>query len=133
MSNWYQLNSPEVLQQLGRNMSEGLSQEQANHHLRLHAYNELAKQDIKKHWAILWEQLTETLVIILIFAAIVSGILGDYKDAIGIVAIVVLIALLGFTQEYRAQKAIATLKKLSVPTVKVRRSGCVAEISARQL
>jgi len=114
MSNWYQLNSPEVLQQLGRNMSEGLSQEQANHH----PYNELAEQDIKKPWAILWEQLTETLVIILIFAAIVSGILGDYKDAIGIVAIVVLIALLGFTQEYRAQKAIATLKKLSVPTVK---------------
>ncbi|MBD2681764.1 MULTISPECIES: cation-translocating P-type ATPase [Nostoc] len=133
MSNWYQLNSPEVLQQLGSNMSEGLSQEQANHHLRLHGYNELAEQDIKKPWAILWEQLTETLVIILIFAAIVSGILGDYKDAIGIVAIVVLIALLGFTQEYRAQKAIATLKKLSVPTVKVRRSGCVAEISARQL
>lgn len=133
MSNWYQLNYPEVLQELGSDMSEGLSQEQANHRLRLHGYNELIEQDLKKPWVILWEQLTDTLVIILIVAAIVSAILGDYNDAIGIIAIVVLIALLGFNQEYRAQKAIATLKKLSIPTVKVRRSGCVTEISARQL
>jgi P-type Ca2+ transporter type 2C len=133
MKNWYRLDTQDVLQQLSSDTSEGLSKREATHRLKLHGFNELREQDLKKPWQILWEQLTETLVIILIVAAIASAFLGDYKDGVGIIAIVILIAVLGFTQEYRAQKAIATLKKLSVPTVKVRRSGCVEEISAREL
>ncbi|HSJ55094.1 MAG TPA: cation-translocating P-type ATPase, partial [Anaerolineae bacterium] len=68
-----------------------------------------------------------------IVAAIISAALGDWKDAIAILAIVVLNAALGFSQEYRAEKAIAALKQLAVPTVRVRRDGHVAEISAHSL
>ena len=73
------------------------------------------------------------MVVILIVAAVVSGALGDWKDAIAILAIVVLNAVLGFSQEFRAEKAMAALKQLAVPTVKVRRDGHVIEISARDL
>jgi P-type Ca2+ transporter type 2C len=133
MSNWYQLDTLEVLQKLGSDVSFGLSTNEARYRLEKHGFNELIEQVLKKPWQILWEQLTETLVIILLVAAVVSAFLGDYKDSLGIIAIVVLIAFLGFSQEYRAQNAIATLKKLSVPNVKVRRDGRIQEISARQL
>ena len=84
-------------------------------------------------WAIAWEQVTATMVVILIVAAVVLAALGDYMDAGVILAIVVLNAVLGFHQEFRAEKAIAALKKLAVPHVKVRREGHVREISARDL
>ncbi|OUL23015.1 ATPase [Nostoc sp. RF31YmG] len=133
MSNWYNLDSQEVVQQLGSNISLGLSTQEASYRLEKYGLNELAEQDLKNPWQILWDHMSETLVIILIVAAIFSNLLGDCKDAVGIIAIVVLIVCLGFTQEYQAQKAIANLKKLAVPTVKVRRDGRIAEISARQL
>jgi hypothetical protein len=65
--------------------------------------------------------------------AVVSGALGDWKDAIAVLAIIVLNAALGFSQEFRAEKAMVALKKLAVPTVKVRRDGQMREISAREL
>jgi Ca2+-transporting ATPase len=77
--------------------------------------------------------MTAVMVVILIVAAVISAFLGDYKDTIAIMAIVVLNSILGFTQEYRAEKAMAALKKLAVPTVKVRRDGHVREVSAREL
>ncbi len=73
------------------------------------------------------------MVVILLVAAAVSAFLGEFNDVIVIMAIVVLNAILGFTQEYRAEQAIAALKKLAVPTVKVRRNGRIDEISAREL
>ncbi|HFQ93497.1 MAG TPA: cation-translocating P-type ATPase, partial [Anaerolineae bacterium] len=84
-------------------------------------------------WRILWEQLTAVMVIILIAAAIISAFIGDFKDAAAIMVIVILNAALGFSQEYRAEKAIAALKKMAVPVVKVRRDGRIQQISARDL
>ncbi len=79
------------------------------------------------------EQLTETMVVILIISAVVTIFLHEYKDAIAILVIVILNSILGFTQEYRAEKAMAALKKMSVPKVRVRRDGHVIEIPAQQL
>lgn len=133
MNTWYTLDVADVLQRLGSNASYGLTTTEAKQRLKKYGFNELTEQHLKPAWKILWEQLSDTLVVILLVAAVVSGFLGDFKDAMGIIAIVVLIALLGFSQEYRAQNEIANLKKLAAPTVKVRRSDSTQEISARQL
>jgi P-type Ca2+ transporter type 2C len=111
----------------------GLSETEATRRLAGFGRNELAEGGIKKPWLILWEQLTSLLVIILIVAAFVSAVLADYTDAAAIGIIVVLNAILGFSQEYRAEKAMAALKKLAVPSVRVRREGEVREIQASLL
>jgi P-type Ca2+ transporter type 2C len=82
---------------------------------------------------ILWEQLTAVMVLILIGAAVLSLFLGKFLEAGAILAIVILFAVLGFVQEYRAEKAIAALKKLAVPSVRVSRNSSITEISAREL
>jgi Ca2+-transporting ATPase len=133
LSKWHQLEVEDVLQRLGSDASYGLTAAEVARRLKEWGYNELNNQGIKGSWRILWEQLTDTLVLILLISAVISGFLGDYKDATGILAIVLLIALLGFSQEYRAEKAIVALKKLSSPTAKVRRCGSVQEMSARYL
>ncbi|MBK5293620.1 MAG: cation-translocating P-type ATPase [Acidobacteriia bacterium] len=131
--NWHQSDSLAVLRELGTDPAAGRSEAEATRRLAEHGRNELVGTGIRSPWLILWEQLTGLMVVILIIAAILSAVLGDYKDAIAIGAIVVLNAILGFSQEYRAEKAMAALKKLAVPSVRVRRDGEVREIPAFQL
>ncbi|MBC7968850.1 MAG: cation-translocating P-type ATPase, partial [Verrucomicrobia bacterium] len=133
MSNWYQLDSAEVLQQLNTNADHGLSQSEVAHRLKEYGFNELTEQQGKSLWHILWKQLTATMVVVLIVAALISMALRDYTNAVAILAIVAFNAILGVRQEYQAGRAIAALKKLAVSTVKVRRDAQVQEISARQL
>jgi len=133
LSEFYKLSAVEVLKQLDADPERGLGKAEAAQRLEQYGLNELVEKGVKSPWKILWEQLTATMVIILIIAAIVSGFLGDFKDAIAILAIVILNALLGFRQEYKAEQAMAALKKMAVPTVRVRRDGHVLEISAREL
>lgn len=133
MSDWHKLTPLEALEQLGSNSASGLSAVEVSKRMDQYGPNELIERGRKSPWQILWEQLTATMVVILIIAAVISAVLGDYEDATAILAIVVLNALLGFRQEYRAEKAIAALKKLAVPTVRVRRDGHVCEISSREL
>jgi Ca2+-transporting ATPase len=130
---WHQLSADDVLQRLGTDAIQGLSETEAQHRLAELGPNQLVERGLKSPWRILWEQLTSIMVIILIVSAAISAILGDHKDAVVIVIIVVLNALLGFRQEYQAERAMAALKKLAVPVVKVRRDGHVQELSAREL
>jgi Ca2+-transporting ATPase len=95
--------------------------------------NELLDRGGKSAWKIIWEQLTGVMTIVLIIAAVVSLFLGDLEDAFAILAIVILNTVLGFSQEYRAEKAMAALKKMAVPHVRVRRDGHTREITAREL
>ena len=73
------------------------------------------------------------MVIVLVIAAVISAILSDWKDAIAILAIVILNAILGFVQEYRAEQAMQALKKMAAPIVRIRRNGQVMEIESRNL
>ncbi|MBL8179367.1 MAG: cation-translocating P-type ATPase [Bryobacterales bacterium] len=130
---WHRVQSLEALSYLGADASTGLSEATAAERLREYGPNELTGTGIKSPWLILWEQLTALMVVILIIAGVVSALLGDFKDAAAIGAIVVLNAILGFTQEYRAEKAMAALKKLSVPAARVRRGGAVREIPSTEL
>ncbi|MDQ4076486.1 MAG: HAD-IC family P-type ATPase, partial [Chloroflexota bacterium] len=133
MSDWYQRPAEEVIAELESNPESGLSTAEAEARLEQYGRNELIERGAKNPWRILWEQLIEVMVVILIVAAIVSFFLQEYTDAIVILIIVILNAALGFSQEYRAEQAIAALKKLAVPTVRVRRDGHLVEISARDV
>jgi Ca2+-transporting ATPase len=133
MADWYRLEIQEVLSHMESDSEPGLKRGEVHRRLAKYGPNELIERGAKSPWRILWEQMTALLVIILIIAAIASALLGDYKDTVAIVAIIVLNAALGFTQEYRAEQAMAALKKMAVPTVKVRRDGHLREVSAREL
>ena len=133
MTSWHQETIEDTLLNLNSDQVTGLSKKEAQQRLDKYGPNELMERGGITPWQILWEQLTAVMVVILIIAAVISAFLGDYEDAIAIIAIVILNAALGFTQEYRAEQAMAALKKLSVPTVKVRRDGQVQEISAHAL
>ena len=133
MADWYRKTRDQVVTLLKTDAEAGLDPAEVGQRLAEHGPNELVERAAKSPWRILWEQLTGTMVVILIVAALVSGFLGDWKDAVAIMAIVILNAVLGFSQEYRAEQAMAALKQMAVPTVKVRRNGQVREISAREL
>lgn len=112
---------------------EGLQAAEATARLKKFGPNELKEKNGRGPWKILWEQFTATMVLILVAAGGVSALLGKWQEASAIFAIVLLFGLLGFFQEYRAEKAMAALKKLAVPRVRVQRDRQVSEISARDL
>lgn len=133
MSKWHKLDRETVLRKLGSDRSWGLNHDEAIHRLETGGPNKLQEKPQKPPWRILWEQLIEPLVLLLVAAAIISALLGDYQEAVVILIIVILNALLGFSQEYRAEKAMAALKTLAIPKVKVRRGGHWHEIPASEL
>jgi Ca2+-transporting ATPase len=133
MTPWHQNSVEAVLRALHSDAVRGLPETEAARRLAQYGPNELGNDRSPSAWRIFLGQLTSIMVIILIAAAVVSLLLGDHQDAIAIGAIVVLNALLGFTQEYRAETALAALKKLTVPAVRVRRDAQVREIAASNL
>ena len=122
-----------VLQKLKTSVKEGLSAAEAQARLNEYGPNELEEKGRTPAWKMLLSQFTETMVVILIIAAIISAFLGKEIETIAIAAIVILFAILGFVQEYRAEKAMAALKQLAVPFVRVIREGHLHEIPARLL
>jgi Ca2+-transporting ATPase len=132
LDEWYKLGVDEVLDRLG-GRREGLSRDEALRRLQEYGPNELVETGAKSPWRILAQQFTSVLIIILIIAAIASAALGDYADAVVIVAIVILNGLLGFRQEYKAEKTMNALRKLAAPMVRVRRGGQVVEVASADL
>jgi Ca2+-transporting ATPase len=131
--NWHLIEIQESITNLNSDGRSGLTKAEAAARLEQYGANELVEHGGRKPLQILWEQLTATMVLILIAAAVIAGLLGDTKNAVAILSIVALYAILGFTQEYRAEKAIAALKKMSVPNVRVLRDGELQELPAHDL
>lgn len=130
---WHFTDPEAVATALQTNLVTGLTPQVAEQRLAQYGPNELIDRGVKSIWKILWEQLTDVMVLLLIVAAVISAFIGEISDTFVILAIVALNTLLGLTQEYRAERAIAELKKLAVPHVRVRRGGHVSEISALTL
>lgn len=130
---WHTLTADQTTQRLQVDPAQGLTTAEAEQRHARFGPNELIDRGIKSPWLILLDQFKETMVIVLIIAAIISGFLGEVKDTIAILVIVVLNAILGFTQEYRAEQAMAALKKMAAPRVKVRRDGRVEQMEAHRL
>jgi len=129
----WRLTPNEVVKDLDTSHETGLSQAEAERRLDEYGPNELTERGVRSPWRILAAQFTEIMVVVLIVAAAIAFAVGDIKDTIAILVIVVLNAVLGFTQEYRAERAMAALKKMAVPGINVRRDGQLREISAREL
>jgi P-type Ca2+ transporter type 2C len=120
---WHQLEFSEALTSLGVDAALGLPDAEVKKRQRQFGPNELIERGQKSGWKILQDQLTSTFVVILILAGIISMTLGDKKDAVAVFAIVLLNTVLGFAQEFRAEKAMTALKKMAVPVAVVRRNG----------
>jgi len=116
------------------NSSEkGLTNEEANKRLLKFGPNEIQKQKTLSLWKLLWNQVANFIIYVLIGAAVVSALIGETTDAIIIFAIVILNILFGFAQEYKAEKAIESLRKLSSPKTLVLREGKVVEVPSKEI
>jgi len=129
---WHNLNADEVLARLGVDRN-GLSSVEARERLMKFGPNQLVEKKKISPLAILIEQFKSLLIIILIAAAVLSGVLGEVADSIIIIVIVVLAAGLGFVQEYKAERALEALKKMAAPFASVIRDGKEQEIPASEL
>jgi Ca2+-transporting ATPase len=127
---WHQLTWQQAVVRLGSDDEHGLTSSEASRRLRQHGPNQLAASDQRTWPTILMAQVNSSLVILLLAAALVSVLLGEFGDSIAIMAIILLNTLLGFWQDYRAEKSLAALKKLTVPDVTVYRDGTQLNISA---
>lgn len=130
---WHCVSRDEVLQRLGVS-ADGLSTEEASKLLATHGPNVLLKQTKPlRPWAIFFAQFNSILIWILIAASVVSGFLGDAIDAVIILAIVFLNAIVGFYQEFSAEKSIAALMRMTAPQAKVWRDGAVTTIASAEV
>lgn len=131
--NWYLLEIEELCRDLGVNSGSGLTGEEAAGRLREYGPNALQQKPPRSLLSIFIAQMKEILVLILIVAAVVSGILGEWADSIVILIIVVLNAAIGVFQESKAENALKALKDMTKPSAKVVRGGKVLKINAEEV
>ena len=129
---WHALKTEDVLSHL-RVEGNGLTSEEARKRLEQYGPNQLEEAPRPTFLKMLWEQLNNFVVILLIIASVISALLGDYVEAAAIMAIVVLNSVLGIVQERRAEEALAALKKLAAPDAQVVRDGRRVSIPSYEL
>ncbi len=133
MSNWFNIEAKDVIKDFSSCEKNGLATSEANRRLAKVGQNQLESGTKLSPWQIFGSQFKDFMVLVLIGAAIVSGLLGEKADAITIVAIVILNAFLGFIQEYRAEKSLEALKELTAPLAHVFRDGKVQRVPAKSI
>jgi Ca2+-transporting ATPase len=120
----------EIVDDLGADTAHGLTAAAAAARLAQYGPNAIAEGRRHGPWRMLLEQFTDFMIVVLIVAALVSGLIGDLVDTLVILVIVVLNAVVGFVQEYRAERAIAALRRLAAPQARVVRDGRSLSIAA---
>ncbi len=131
--NWHAIASEDVLRELNTFEKQGLTTEEVRRRLGHFGVNELAEAPPVTFWQMLWEQFNNFVVILLIVAAGISAIVGDFIEATAIMAIVILNAALGVIQERRAEQSLAALRRLAAPEAHVIRDGHHATVPSNQL
>jgi len=129
---YHTLSAKEVIEQLGSNV-EGLSKTQAEINLREFGLNKIKKTRHFNALKVFFNQFKSFLILVLIFAAVLAFFMESVVDSVVILVIIALNAGIGFTQEYKAEKAIEALKKIMVPEAKVLRGGRVIRINSQQI
>lgn len=130
--NPYQMKKEDVLTMLGTD-ENGLTQNQAKENQKKYGKNELAEGKKKNPFILFLEQYKDFLVIILIIAAIISGVLGDIESAIVIFVVITINAILGTVQHIKAEQSLDSLKEMSAPTAKVIRDGEIKVVEGKDV
>lgn len=130
---WFKKELKTLENELQTNFETGLSVSQAKKRLQELGPNKLAETEKESLWTIFSRQFEDFMVIVLMISTAISALLGEVTDAIAILAIIVLNAVLGFVQEYRAEKSLDALKNLTAPVCRVIRQGKQQLIEASQL
>jgi Ca2+-transporting ATPase len=120
---WHSLDPEECVRALDSDAKRGLANEDAAERLTRCGANELAVAERRSIVAIVIAQFTDFMILVLLVAAVISGLVGELRDTVAIVVILVLNAAVGATQELRAQRAVAALKKMAAPEARVVRAG----------
>ncbi|MFO7255430.1 MAG: cation-transporting P-type ATPase [Bacillota bacterium] len=130
---WHTVPLDRLLTQLGVDPVHGLTNEEAARRLEQVGPNRLATEQPTGPWTILRRQLTDLMMAVLGTAALVSWALGERADAVAILAIMLLNAVLGFFQEFRAERSLEALRALAAPQARVIRQGRLLRLPATQL
>ena len=130
---WHAHSVQETAEKLDSHLDKGLSDSTVNQRLEKFGKNELEEKKGRNPLKIFFMQFTSTIVIVLLIAAVITGIIGEVKDTVVISIILLINAFIGFSQEYRAEKAMSTLKKLSIPKVRLKRDGSEQVISSTEI
>ncbi|MBP3961125.1 calcium-translocating P-type ATPase, SERCA-type [Paenibacillus lignilyticus] len=130
---WHQMETSELAEALQASLDTGLTPSAAAERLREVGRNELTEGKKVPPIMLFLGQFKDFMVLVLMGATLISGLLGEYLDAITIVAIIVINAILGFVQEFRAEKSLRALKALSAPLAKTLRGGESVVVPASEL
>jgi len=130
---WHSIDVPTALRELQVDPSAGLSGGEAGARLAKYGPNELTQEDKASPLALFFNQFKNILIVILLVATVLSALVGEYVDAVIIFVIIVFCALLGFVQEYRAERALEALKNMLSPTITALRDGSEIEIPSKDL
>jgi Ca2+-transporting ATPase len=130
--NWHTSPIDDVLKEL-QSHADGLSADEVANRMQQYGPNQLQEKKKKPVWLLFLMQFKDVMILILMVAAIISAIVGDLKDMIVILIIIIINAIVGFVQEYRAEKAMEALKKMSAALVRVRRNKRVEQVPATEV
>ncbi|MEH7075016.1 calcium-translocating P-type ATPase, SERCA-type [Neobacillus drentensis] len=130
---FHEMKIDQVEKALETDFSSGLSQEEVKKRIKLYGLNELEEGEKQSALLLFFSQFKDFMVLVLLAATLISGLLGEYIDAIAIIAIVIINGFLGFFQERRAEKSLQALKELSAPQVSVLRDGQWVKIPSKDI
>ncbi len=132
-SAWHTSPVEVLTESLGTRLPDGLTATAAAARLATAGPNLITEGRRRGPGRILLDQFADAMILLLLAAAVVAGVIGEPQDTIAILAIVILNAVLGFTQEYRAERAVAALRALAAPQARVRRDGMTIEIAGAEV
>lgn len=132
MNNWHTASAEDTLRRLDTTV-RGLSKPEVDQRRERYGPNKLVEKKRRTAAAMLIGQFSDFMIIVLIGAALISGVIGEPSDTIAIIVIIVLNAIIGFVQEYRAEKAMEALKRMAAPSAIVYREGEPATVDAAEL
>ncbi|PMC38383.1 calcium-translocating P-type ATPase, SERCA-type [Bacillus sp. UMB0899] len=130
---WHEMRSDEVMNTISSDRDVGLTNKEVQKRTQKFGLNELKEADRPSAIIIFLSQFKDFMVLVLLAATLISGLLGEYIDAIAIIAIVIVNGVLGFFQERRAERSLEALKELSAPQVTVLRDGAWEKILSKEL